>query len=233
MALTQLVDDTRRKAGVATAAGAIIERCESVLGAGFDKGMVDRCKVVWQLSFGLLELTLDPHEFPTEHDDSILNLDLRLGRVLFDRFEFAFQTHQLALQIVEIFEDFEDFIRQDAVGLGVGRKLVFNGLVFPIVRGPVEFALPLVKLGLVLTLLELLAVCIHPVFLDRLLASRHRIAGLLRSILSRLDLLGGPFDLPPDIGYLEQNLVKSTDNRIGYWHSGQTRKGAGLGRAFG
>jgi hypothetical protein len=27
--------------------------------------------------------------------------------------------------------------------------------------------------------------------------------------------------------------VKSTDNRIGYWHSGQTRKGAGLGRAFG
>jgi hypothetical protein len=36
MALTQLVDDTRRKAGVATAAGAILERCESVLGAGFD-----------------------------------------------------------------------------------------------------------------------------------------------------------------------------------------------------
>ncbi len=139
MALTQLVDDTRRKAGVATAAGAIIERCESVLGAGFDKRMVDRCKVVWQLTFGLLELTLDPHEFSTEHDDSILNLDLRLGRVLFDRFEFAFQTHQLALQIVEIFQDFEDFIRQDAVGLGVGRKLVLTAWYSRLFEVPLSF----------------------------------------------------------------------------------------------
>jgi hypothetical protein len=61
MALTQLIDNTWRESGVATAAGTIVQRSKSLFGASLHQWMIDRCKVLREFPFSRFELTFDPN----------------------------------------------------------------------------------------------------------------------------------------------------------------------------
>jgi len=222
VALAKLIDNAGWKASVASTTGAIIERSERLLATGFYERLVDSCKVLRQISLGLLELPFEPSQLPVEQYDSLSDLGLHFGTVLFDHLELTFQSDELALQGIDALEKLKDLIGQYAVCLSVSRKLILDGLVLSIVRRAVEFALPLIEFGFVLTLLELLAVGLHSAFLDCILASRNAVASLLGFRLGSFDLLGRPFDLTADIRHLEQDFVKSANDRIAYWHRCQT-----------